>query len=188
MRNYENFGDIKNVFAYMDDLLITGRTRNEHDEALLKVLERARAKCVRFNPKKMQIAVMEVNYLGHTFSENEIAPDANKITAIKEMGQPKDKTDLRKFLGVVNHVRSFVNNMSKLTAPLRELTKHNVIFNWTSRHTETFETIKQSIVNAPILVPFDENKDIRIQCDASKDGLGCCILQDKGPISFASRK
>lgn len=36
-------------------------------------------------------------------------------------------------------------------------------------------------------MPFDESKEIQIQCDASKDGLGCCILQDEKPISFASR-
>lgn len=77
--------------------------------------------------------------------------------------------------------------MSELTAPLRELIKKNVIFNWTQRQTEAFEKIKEKILSAPILVPFDEKNEIQIQCDASKDGLGCCILQNGKPISFASR-
>lgn len=72
--NYANFGDIKNVFAYMDDILITGQTREEHDEALLNVLNRAREKGVRVNKKKMKIDVKEVKYLGHIFSENKIEP------------------------------------------------------------------------------------------------------------------
>lgn len=185
--NFGIFGDILNVFIYMDDVLIIGKTKEEHDKALLAVLERARQKNVRFNIHKMKISVGKVKYLGHEFSEDKIEPDRERIKAIEQMGQPKSKKDLQKFLGVVNYVRSFITNLSELTAPLRELLKKNVIFNWTERQTNAFNLIKQQIVNAPILVPFDTSKEIQIQCDASKDGLGCCILQDKKPIAFASR-
>lgn len=185
--NHQNFGDILNVFAYMDDILIIGRTREEHDQALLAVLLRAREKGVKFNLKKMQLAVTEVKYLGHVFSEGTIAPDSGRIEAIKEMGRPKDKTDLRKFLGVVGTLRPFVSNLSQYTEALRELLKKNVIYRWTDKQTESFDKIKNEIVNAPILVPFDESKEIEIECDASKSGLGCSLLQDRKPISFASR-
>lgn len=98
--NYANFGDIENVFAYMDDILITGETREEHDKALINVLNRAREKGVRFNKRKMKIDVKEVKYLGHIFSENKIEPDRDRIEAIKQMGEPKNKNDLQTFLGV----------------------------------------------------------------------------------------
>ena len=186
-KNYEIFGDLKNISIFMDDLLIMGKEKEEHDEALVSVLNRARQKGVKFNKNKMKIDVKKVKYLGHSFSEDKIEPDSDRIEAIKQMGQPKNKKDLQKFLGVINYVRQFIPNMSELTAPLRELIKKNVIFDWTQRHTEAFNKIKEKIVNAPILVPFDETKDIQIQTDASKDGLGCCILQDGKPISFASR-
>lgn len=186
-KNFEIFGDIKNVFIYMDDILILGRTKEEHDEALIKVLERAREKGVKLNINKLKIDVKQVKYLGHTFSENAIEPDYDRIEAIKRMSRPKDKKDMHKFLGVIGYVRPFTANMSELTAPLRELMKKNVIYDWTERQTEAFNKIKEAIANAPILVPFDENKTIQIQTDASKDGLGCCILQDGSPISFASR-
>lgn len=117
--NHENFGDIMNVFAYMDDLLITGKTREEHDRALIAVLKRARKKGVKFNKSKMKIAVTEVSYLGHVFSENKIAPDPDRIKAVIDMGKPKTKKDLQKFLGVINYIRS-------LTAPLREMLKKNI--------------------------------------------------------------
>lgn len=186
-KNNEIFGDIENIFIYMDDILILGKTREEHDKALLTVLERARQNKVKFNKDKMKIAVNEVKYLGHVFSEDKITPDSDRIEAIKQMGEPRDKTDLQKFLGVVNYVRQFIVNLAEITAPLRELLKKNVVFNWTATHSEAIKKIKEAIVNAPILVPFDETKDIQIQSDASKHGLGCCILQDGKPISFASR-
>lgn len=188
--NYSIFGDIKNVFTYMDDILIIGRTRQEHDKALIEVLDRARRKGVKFNKQKTKIAVKEVKYFGHTFTKDKIGPDCERIQAIKEMGQPKNKNDLQTFLGVTNYVRPFIPNMSELTAPLRELLKKNVVFSWNERHSKAFDEIKEQIVNAPLLVPFDGNtntKEIQIQTDASKHGLGCCILQDGKPISFASR-
>lgn len=185
--NYQNFGDIKNVFAYMDDILVTGKTREEHDRALLEVLNRAREKGVKFNMKKLQLAVDKVKYLGHIFSEGKIEPDNERMEAIKEMGEPRDKTDLRKFLGVVGTIRPFVPNLSDFTEPLRELLKKNVIYRWTEKQTEAFNKIKQQIIDAPNLVPFDQAKEIEVESDASKGGLGCGLLQEKKPVAFASR-
>lgn len=65
--------------------------------------------------------------------------------------------------------------------------KKNVVFRWGTAHSQAFNKIKRAIINAPILVPFDETKNIQVQTDASKHGLGCCILQDGQPIAFASR-
>lgn len=186
-RNMKNFGDIGNVFVYSDDILITGKTEKEHDETLLKVLNRARECGVKFNISKMKIKENRVKYLGHIFSENSILPDPDRIIAIKEMGYPKDKNDLMKFLGVVNYLRAFIPNLAELTSPLRELIKKNVIFSWQNQQSDAVEQIKAKILEAPVLIPFDQNRDIRIECDASKNGLGCCMFQDGKPISFASR-
>lgn len=185
--NFDIFGDIENVIIYFDDILIVGKTRQEHDDTLKKVLERARANNVRFNERKTQIAVEQVKYLGHVFSLNEIKPDPDRLLAIEHLTRPKKKNDLQTFLGVVNFMRPFISNLSELTAPLRELLKKNVIFQWTALHDRVFNDIIQQILKSNILVPFDVNKELVVQCDASQSGLGCCLLQDNKPISFASR-
>lgn len=153
--NFENFGDIDGVIIYFDDLLIVGRTREDHDSVLKKVLDRAREKNVRFNPNKVQIGLEEVKYFGHIFSLNSVKPDPERIEAIKNISRPKNKKDLHTFLGVINYVQMFIPNVSEKTAPLRELIKKNVIFQWTELHTRTFEEIKECIINANVLVPFD---------------------------------
>lgn len=185
--NYENFGDIEGVLIYFDDIMIFARTRKEHDEILKKVLERAREKNVRFNENKIQIASEHVKYLGHIFSHNEIKPDPDRLVAIERIGRPKNKKDLQTFLGVVNYLRPFIPNLSELTAPLRELLKKNTIFLWTELHDKVIHEIKTLVLKSNILVPFDTKKDIIVQCDASQNGLGCCLLQNGKPISFASR-
>jgi len=94
---------------------------------------------------------------------------------------------LQTFLGVINFLRPFIPNLSDLTEPLRELLKKNAIFLWTQLHDQVVTDIKKHVMNSNILVPFDEKKKIVVQCDASQHGLGCCLLQDGRPISFASR-
>lgn len=142
---------------------------------------------MRFNKNKIQIASKQVKYLGHIFSHNEIKPDPDRLVAIEKMGRPKNKRDLQTFLGVANYLNPFVNNLSELTAPLRELIKKNTIFLWTELHDRFITEIKNHILNSKILVPFDVTQDIVIQCDASQNGLDCCLLQNGKPISFASR-
>lgn len=70
---------------------------------------------------------------------------------------------------------------------MRDLIKKNVIFSWQQQHSDCVEQIKSKILNARILIPFDQTKEIKIECDASKNGLGCCMIQEGKPISFASR-
>jgi len=94
---------------------------------------------------------------------------------------------------MINFLRNFIPNLSEKIAPLRELLKKNVQFHWLPVHEECLNKIKQEIVNAPVLANFDSNKEITIQADAShglgqmQHGLGCCLLQNGKPISFASR-
>lgn len=184
---FENFGDIPNIIIYFDDILIYGQDRKEHDDTLLKVLHRAREKNVRFNVNKSQIATQRVKYLGHFFSCNEINPDQDRISAIKEMGCPKSKKDLQTFLGFINTMRQFIPNLSDKTAPLRELLKKNSEFVWTEVHDGTVSKLKEDIINSKILIPFDENKPLVVQCDASGHGLGAGLFQNNRPIAFASR-
>lgn len=122
-KNHENFGDIQNCKVFMDDIMVHGKTKQSHDETLKKVLDRAKEKNIRFKVEKLQIAKSQVKYLGHIFSEEGIRPDPDRIRSIQHLGNPVDKKDLQKFLGVVNYLRSFISNLAEETTSLRELQK-----------------------------------------------------------------
>lgn len=186
--NNESFGDIPGVTVYIDDILVTGTTIEEHDKNLDLVMERARKLNVKFNPSKFQYRIEEVSYLGFNFNAEGRTIDESRIKSIKELKNPKDKKDLQKFLGVINYLRSFIPNLAEITTPLRTLLKKNVIFQWEKIHSEAVDKIKESIVNAPVLHTFDPNLDIVIQTDASKNGLGCCLFQNNKLISCSSRR
>lgn len=181
------FGDIPGVVIYCDDLLICGENEEEHDKILKCVLERAKQSNVKFNKRKFQYKLSEVKYFGHIFSKEGMKIDPDRIKAILAIKTPTNKKELQIMLGMINYLRNFIDKLADLTAPLNSLLKKGVGWLWTSVHDDAFSNIKKSITTAPVLSNFDTTLSVTIQCDASKDGLGCCLMQDGKPVSYASR-
>lgn len=185
--NEKYFGDIEGVLIYIDDLLIAADTEEEHDRIVEKVLARARELNIKFNRNKVQYRVQQVKYLGEIFSFEGVTPDKERVRALNEMPNPKDKKGVQRILGFVNYFRNYIPNLSELTKNIRDLLKNRNEFMWLPCHSKELSKIKEKLAEAPILANFDEKKDIMIQTDASKDGLGCCLLQENKPVFFASR-
>lgn len=185
--NTRNFANIDGLIIYIDDLLIAAETEEEHDKILEQVLNRARELNVKFNERKVQYKVSEVKYLGQKYSEYGMRIDEARIKAIHDIQEPKNKKELQSILGMINFIREYIPNMSEITAPLREMLKKNMIFKWLPVHSKVLDELKRRISSAPVLGIFDENKEITIQADASKNGLGACLMQGGKPIAYASR-
>lgn len=115
------FDGMDGVGVFLDDVVIWGATRAEHDERLRKVMARARKTGLKLNKQKCQFGVRCITYLGDRLSAAGIQPDPEKIRAIKEMPQPKEKTELQHALGLVNYVGRFIPNLSANTKALRNL-------------------------------------------------------------------
>lgn len=76
---------------------------------------------MKLNKQKCQFGVRDITYLGDRLSAAGIQPDPEKIRDIKEMPQPKEKTELQRALGSVNYVGRFIPNLSANTKGLRSL-------------------------------------------------------------------
>lgn len=181
------FSDIPGVSVYFDDLCVSSNSKEENDQILEQVFERARKYNIKFNLSKFQYCKNEVKYLGVKFSKNGMLPDPEKIEVIRQLKSPNNKTELQRVLGMVNYLRAFIPKLSEITSPLRELLKKNVVWLWTENHTKVFEDMKKLICSPQILSPYDPNLPIEVQCDASKDAIGFCMLQKGRPVHFGSR-
>ena len=82
------------------------------------------------------------------------------------------KKEVQSFIGIINYLPNFSTRLSKLSKPIRKLSKDRVLFNWGPEHCEAFNMIKKEIAKAPILVDYDPNKEMVLQTDASIKGLG----------------
>ena len=181
------FDDIDGCEVIVDDLLIWGRDTEEHDERLRKVLERARSYNVKLNMEKCQLRRPSVTYIGHQLTASGLKPDPNKIAAIEKMSYPQSKEELQRYLGMVTYLAKFIENMSNISAPLRELLEKDVDWHWDERHSAAFNQLKTAITSAPVLKYFDPNLPITLSVDASSKGLGAVIMHNEAPIAYASR-
>ncbi|CAB3997130.1 Hypothetical predicted protein [Paramuricea clavata] len=110
------FEDLEGVETDIDDILVSGKTIEEHDQRLQVTLVRTKMIGITLNPDKCKFRVAEVTYLGHKLTGEGVQPDQTKIVAINDMPAPQDKLGAQRLLGMVPQVKVLVqySTISKL--------------------------------------------------------------------------
>jgi hypothetical protein len=134
------------------------------------------------------LASQEVDYLGYTLSSKGIKPQYKKIVAILSLAPPKDKKQLRSFLGFVNFYRQLWYHRSHIITPLAAITSNKSKWIWGHDQQKAFEWIRNTIARQVLLKYPDFTKPFDIFTDASDYQLGAVISQDGWPVAFYSRK
>ena len=185
------FRDMENVICYLDDLLLVSKTKADHETLLNKVFERLQKTGLKLKAEKCEIAVPEVEYLGFKLTEAGVLPTMSKVEAIKNAPTPKDLTQLRAYLGLLNFYRRFIPEAATVLEPLNRLLKASNTFNWGPEQEEAFKTSKNLLINSEALIHFDPKKPITVLADSSSFGLGavlCHVIEGiERPVHFASR-
>ncbi|KAJ9562395.1 hypothetical protein OSB04_007555 [Centaurea solstitialis] len=88
----------------------------------------------------------------------------------------------------LSYYRRFIANFSRIAQPLTTLTQKDKKFVWGEKQEEAFQTLKQKLCNAPILALPEGTDNFVVYCDASHQGLGCVLMQNKKVIAYASRQ
>ncbi|XP_052750709.1 uncharacterized protein LOC116413695 [Galleria mellonella] len=184
MRQY--LEDIEGTESFIDDIVVWGSSKQEHDARLEKLLQRAKEIGIRFNKEKCKFNVKEVTYLGHVFDERGMRPDSAKVKAVVDMPIPKDRKGLERFLGMVNYLSKFIPNYSENVVVLRALLKKDVEWVWGPEHTNAVNKLKCLITSAPVLALYSNRLPIVVSVDASAEALGGVVLQAGRPVEFAS--
>ena len=131
--------------AYLDDLLIISRgSFDEHLEHLELALTRLAEAGLKINASKSLLCRAELEYLGYWITRNGIRPVTKKVDAILRLKTPTKRTDLRKFIGMVNYYRDIWPQRSHILAPLTALTSTATPWRWTDQHQQTFDEMKKS--------------------------------------------
>ena len=179
------------VLCHLDDILVFGSDRTEHDTRLRAVLLRIRTAGITLNRAKCEFGKHEITFLGHIINQSGISADPEKLSAIKEMPPPTNITKLRRFMGVINQLGKFSPNTAELSAPLRTLLSTNQAWFWGPDQDIAFNQLKTELITPHILTMYDPKAQTKISADASSFGLGAVLLQAKGtswhPVVYASR-
>ena len=183
---------IKGVLVYIDDILITGPTIEEHLSTLDKVLEKLGVANLRLNKPKCFFLQPSIEYLGHIIDKDGLHPTEEKVRAIKEAPKPRNISELRSFFGIINYYSRFLPNLSTKLAPLYQLLQKDTKWTWGRKQNEAFKAAKSALQDDSLLVHYDESKPLVLACDASQYGLGAVlshVMEDgkERPVAYASR-
>lgn len=180
--------------VYLDDVIITGPTFEEHLKRISAVLQRLQDCGMKVAPKKCQIFKTSVKYVGHVVSSDGITADPAKVNKILEWPTPQNVKQLRSFLGFAGYYRRYIQNYSKISRPLNDLlggpdnqqkhkkgrsaNKVSQTWTWGIEQENAFSTLKTSLTTPPVLSYPDYSKSFSLHVDACPDGLGAVIYQN----------
>lgn len=184
-----------NCFVYLDDILTAGASLKEEMENLRKIFKRMREHNLKMEPKKCAFLKKETLFLGHEIVPGVgIFPDSKKFDSIKNFPQPKNSTEMKRFLGLCGYYRKFIEGYGKIAGILNKLTSPKLKkgFEWTDAHTVAFERLKEKLITSPVLIFPDFKQEFELHCDASGQGISGILAQRRDgldrPIEYASRE
>ena len=184
----------QDFIAIMDDLLIHGLKENHFNR--LETLFKAMIKYgLKLSPKKCQLFMKHLVYMGNVFHIDEstisITPLQSRVEAIQKLQPPTNVKECESFCGVVNYLSIFCRHLQKLLKPIYDLTRKGRPFHWQEEHQQAFYTIKERMINLPILYLPKPGGRFILYCDSSRTHTGSSLwqIQEGKPrlIGYASK-
>ena len=183
---------------FLDDIIILGTSDVDHLQHIDAILDRLNKFQLKINLRKTNFFKKYIRYLGFYLGNGECIKDPEKVKSINEFPRPNSCKSILSFLGMAAFYSRFINKFGTVAAPLYELSsKGDKQFQWDAIHESAFVEIKKLMVSANVLALPQFDKPFYIASDASKVGLGACLMQthtmDNGVVglkvvSYWSRK
>ena len=183
---------LSGVVCLVDDILVHGTSQKAHDDHLVAVLERIQKEGLTLSKEKCKFNQTSVKFLGQVLDSTGIKPDPDKLKAIQEMPAPRNITELRRFLGMINQLSKFSPHLADQVKPLRDLLSLKNEWLWETAQESAFAEVKKMLQSPEVLARYNPSYETMVSADASSYGLGAVLRQkqpngDWRPITYISR-
>ena len=121
-------------------------------------------------------------------SASGVSVDPEKVEVVMSWERLKSVFEICSLLGLDGYYRRFIEDFSRLEAPMTRLTRKEVNFDWDGRSEDAFQELKRRLTSAPILIVLDMGQGYTVYCDASRAGLGCVLMQSGRVGAYGSRQ
>ena len=121
-----------------DDLIVAGKSQEEHDQTILQVMQAISRAGLTLNSAKCQFGKKEILFWSMIYSKDGVRPDLEKVEALEHLLAPTNKQELISFLCMMQSNADFIPNFAKTSSKLPELTRERVRFPWGKEHEERF--------------------------------------------------
>jgi hypothetical protein len=179
------------VLCLMDDVLVYGSNETEHDQRLMVALTKIQTAGVTLNPNKCEFRKKQLKFLGHLVDRDGIRADPEKTAPITAMKAPTNISELRRFMGMINQLGKFSQNLADFTQPLRQLLSKTSAWYWGPDQEQAFSRIKSELSQPTVLALYNPQAHTKVCADTSSYGVGAVLMQESDskwkPVAFASR-
>ncbi|KAF9760824.1 Transposon Tf2-6 polyprotein [Nosema granulosis] len=180
---------IENCMIYIDDIIIYGKDKEEHNEVLKKVLKALKKYEVKINFEKSKFMTPKLEILGNIIEDGIIKVDTEAIDRlINGDFKTESKKDIQKIIGIITWYRNFLPDVSRRMSCITKLLRNDCTEKWGEEQTKALDDIKMDIKHKAQLKLPDFRKVFKLQCDASDIGMGAVLYQEHGVISYYSKK
>ena len=170
------------IFAYLDDITVCGKTREEHDKNLKQFLKAASDCNLTLNENKCVFATRKLNLLGYYISDGVMRPDPERVKPIINLRNPTNKKELQRVIGMFSYYAQWLPQFSEKVRPLI-LEKQ---FPMGEKALNAFKSLKDKLVSAALQI-IDENVPFVVETDASDNAISASLNQHDRPVAFFSR-
>ena len=170
---------LKDTYAYLDDVVICGKTAEEHDRNLKNFMEVAKILNLTLNWEKSKFKMENICFLGHKIGKGQICPDPERIRPLTEMRPPQNKKELRRTMGLFSYYAKWVPQFSRRVQPI----VNNTTFPMSVEAVKAFNDTKHYISEA-ILTAIDEDVPFTVETDASDTAISGTLNQRGKPVAF----
>jgi hypothetical protein len=182
----------KFVLIYLDDITVYSSSHEEHLKHLKRVFLKCRQFGISLNPKKSQFSLRKGKLLGHIVSAEGVMIDPARVEEIQKLSLPRSKKDIQSLLGKINFVRRFVPNFAELVKHITCMLKKGSEVKWKDNTRNSFQNIKQAIIESLILIGPDYSNTFYVFSFASYDTVEAVLLQKDEenfdhPVDFFSK-
>lgn len=174
--------DQEGTVVVMDDILVYGADREEHDRRLEEVLRTIKASGLKLNKAKCHFRQSELNFFGHIIRADGVKPDSSKVDAITKLPAPTNVAELRQMLGLINYVGKFLPGLSTTLHPLTSLLRKDSTWVWGEPQKQAFFKAKAALVSAPALCYYDAGRSTVVsgQTPAAMAWVPLCFRTTRG--------
>ena len=185
-------------FIYLDDLIVSLQTAEEHLHWLHVVFIWLREYNLKLKPSKCSLFKEEINYLAHQVSKQGVWHSNTNWKAITECAPLQTYTEIWAFLDLVGHYRQFIKGFAWIAQPLNKhlagegASRKSEQVLLSENALEAFQVLKQACMSSPVLAFANYTKDFLLKTDASKEGLGAVLSQKQAggwfhPVAYGSQ-
>lgn len=169
--------DCEGIIIYVDDIVVHGKTREQYNERVSKVLGRFKDHNIKLNELKCRFKLTEIDLMGFLINKNGVQVSEDKLEAVKKLKPPSNVNETRSFVGFVQFMRKFIPNLATVIEPINRLLKKESIFVWGEEQNHSFLQVRKYLLDKKTLGIFDPKDKVELIADASPVGLGAILMQ-----------